>query len=97
MYLDEKLLQMEADQEKRKKHEKHVNEIKEELIRQEQEQKSVDDWISELRQKKVTIDLLSCLSVFLVPFPPASRRMRCSARYICSLVYSCSCSSLIFI
>ncbi len=56
MYLDEKLLQMEADQEKRKKHEKHVNEIKEELIRQEQEQKSVDDWISELRQKKVTID-----------------------------------------
>lgn len=56
MYLDEKLLRTEAEREKREKHEEHLKQIKEDLIRQEQEQKSVDDWIRELKQKKVTID-----------------------------------------
>ena len=45
MLLDEKLLQIEAEQEK------HLEEIKEDFIRQEQEQKSVDDWVYELKQK----------------------------------------------
>lgn len=56
MYLDEKLLQIEAEQEKREKQEKHLKEIKEDFIRQEQEQKSVDDWVCELKHKKVIID-----------------------------------------
>lgn len=56
MLLDEKLLQIEAEQEKREKQEKHLEEIKEDFIRQEQEQKSVDDWVYELKQKKLIVD-----------------------------------------
>lgn len=56
MFLDEKLLQIEIEQEKREKQEKHLEEIKQNFIRQEKEQKSIDDWISELKQKTILLD-----------------------------------------
>lgn len=56
MYLDEKLLRTEADRERRERQEKHLKELKEDFVRQEQEQKSVDDWVRELGQGAVVID-----------------------------------------
>lgn len=56
MFLDEKLLQIKAEQEKREKQEKHLQEIREEFIRKDREQKSVEDWICDLKQKIITIE-----------------------------------------
>lgn len=56
MYLDEKLLQAEAEREKQEKQEKHLKKIREDFIRQKQEQKSVDDWVSEIKQKIAIIE-----------------------------------------
>lgn len=55
MFLDEKLLQAELDKRKREEQEKQVQEIKEDISRQEREQKSVEDWIRELECKSVDI------------------------------------------
>ncbi len=48
MFLDEKLLQIEAEKKKREKSEKRLQEIKDDILKQEREQKSVEDWIREL-------------------------------------------------
>ena len=56
MFLDEKLLQIEAEKKKRETQEKRLQEIREDILRQEQEQKSVEDWIIELKHKTVEID-----------------------------------------
>ena len=48
MFLDEKLLQIEAEKNKREKQEKRFQEIKEDISQQEREQKTVEDRIREL-------------------------------------------------
>ena len=55
MFLDEKLLQMEAEKNKREKQEKRFQEIKEYISQQEREQKTVEDRIRELDCKLVEI------------------------------------------
>lgn len=56
MYLDEKLLQKEIQDKKREERKKHIQDIKEEILRQEREQKPVEDWIHELDCKLVDIN-----------------------------------------
>ena len=56
MFLDEQLLQKEIENEKRENLEKHLQDIKEDISRQEREQKSVDDWIREIDCKLVDIN-----------------------------------------
>ena len=55
MFLDEKLLQIEAEKNKREKQEKRFQEIKEDISQQEREQKTVEDRIRELDCKLVEI------------------------------------------
>lgn len=55
MFLDEKLLQMEAEKNKREKQEKRFQEIKEDISQQERAQKTVEDRIRELDCKLVEI------------------------------------------
>lgn len=56
MFLDEKLLKNEMDNKKREKLEKQLQDIKEDISRQEREQKTVDDWLRELDSKFVEIN-----------------------------------------
>lgn len=55
MFLDEKLLQVEAEKNKREKQVKRFQEIKEDISQQEREQKTVEDWICELDCQLVEI------------------------------------------
>lgn len=56
MFLDEKLLQIEAEQKKQEKLQKQLQEVREDIFNQEREQKSVDDRICELKNKMVEIN-----------------------------------------
>lgn len=56
MLLDEKLLQIEREKAKKEKREKRIQEIREDFLRQEREQKPVQKWMEELKNGKVTID-----------------------------------------
>ncbi len=56
MFLDEKLLQKQIENKKEEDLKKHLRDIKEDISRQEREQKSVEDWIRELDCKLVEIN-----------------------------------------
>lgn len=56
MFLDEKLLQLEREKEKKDNREQLLQEKKEEILKQEREQKSVVDFISEIKSGVVVID-----------------------------------------
>lgn len=56
MFLDEKLLQTESKRKQQEKQERHLTEIREDILRQEKEQKTVEERISELKRKTVEIE-----------------------------------------
>ena len=56
MFLDEKLLQKQVENKKREDLKKQLQDVKEDIFRQEQEQKSVEDWIREIDCKLVEIN-----------------------------------------
>lgn len=55
MFLDEKLLQKQVENKKQEELKKQLQDVKEDIFRQEQEQKSVEDWIREIDCKLVEI------------------------------------------
>ena len=56
MLLDEKLLQIEQEKAQKEVKENRIREIREEFLKQEREQKSIQEWMEELKKGKVTID-----------------------------------------
>lgn len=56
MFLDETILQKEIENKKRDDLKKRLQDVKEDIFRQEREQKSVEDWIQELNCKLVEIN-----------------------------------------
>ena len=55
MHLDEKLLQMRMESKKQEEVKKHLQDIKEDILRQEREQKPIQEWVRELTCNLVDI------------------------------------------
>ena len=55
-YGEEKLLQIEQEKAQKEVKENRIREIREEFLKQEREQKSIQEWMEELKKGKVTID-----------------------------------------
>lgn len=56
MFLDEKLLQIESSKSEQEKREQHLTEIRDDILRQELEQKTVEDRVRELKSETVEIE-----------------------------------------